>query len=178
MKKVLILAGSPRMHGNSNILCEEFAKGARKAGHEVEQINIQKKKVGACLGCNACYRNDSICIQKDDMEEIGEKMLAADVIVLSSPIYFYSMTAQMKTVIDRTYAFYQGLAGKTFYYIITCAATEESFTETMKASLQGFTCCVPEAVEGGTLLGIGVNECGEVKDMPVMQEAYEMGKNL
>lgn len=70
-------------------------------------------------------------------------MLAADVIVLSSPIYFYSLTAQMKTVVDRTYAFYQGLAGKTFYYIITCAATDESYTETMKASLQGFTCCVP-----------------------------------
>lgn len=178
MKKVLILAGSPRMHGNSNILCEEFAKGAKEAGHEVEQINIQKKKVAACLGCNACYRNNGNCIQKDDMEEIREKMLAADVIVLSSPIYFYSMTAQMKTVIDRTYAFYQELKGKTFYYIITCAAPDESFTETMKASLQGFTCCVPDAVEGGMLLGMGTNECGDVKDMPVMKEAYEMGKNL
>ena len=166
------------MHGNSNTLCEEFTKGAKEAGHEVEQIYIQKKKIGACLGCNACYRNGGTCIQKDDMEEIREKMEAADVIVLSSPIYFYSMTAQMKTLVDRTYAFFQNLAGKTFYYIITCAATDESYTETMKASLQGFTCCVPDAVEGGTILGIGVSEAGEIKDMPVMKEAYEMGKNL
>lgn len=64
MKKVLILAGSPRMHGNSNALCEEFAKGAAEAGHEVEKINIARKKIAACLGCNACYRNDGSCVQK------------------------------------------------------------------------------------------------------------------
>lgn len=178
MKKVLILAGSPRMHGNSNTLCDEFAKGATEAGHEVEKINIARKKIAACLGCNACYRNGGSCVQKDDMEEIREKMLAADVIVLASPIYFYSMTAQLKTVIDRTYAFYQGLAGKTFYYIVTCAAPDESFTETMKASLDGFTCCVPDAVVGGILLGTGTNECGDVESMPVMKEAYEMGKAI
>lgn len=112
------------------------------------------------------------------MEEIREKMLAADVIVLASPIYFYSMTAQLKAVIDRTYAFYQGLKGKTFYYIISCAATDASYTETMKASLDGFTCCVPESVVGGIVLGTGINECGDVKEMPAMQEAYEMGKNI
>lgn len=178
MKKVLILEGSPRGHGNSNILSDQFTKGAEEAGHEVEKIQISRKKVAGCLGCNACYRNGGACVQKDDMEEIREKMLAADVIVLASPIYFYSMSAQLKTVIDRTYAFYQGLEGKTFYYIITCAATDASFTETMKASLDGFTCCVPKSVVGDIVLGIGTNECGDVKELPAMQEAYEMGKNI
>ena len=178
MKNILVLSGSPRVHGNSSLLCDEFIKGAQEAGHKTEKINITRKKVAGCLGCNACYKNGGVCIQKDDMAEIREKMEQADVIVLSSPIYFYSMTSQMKAVIDRTYAFFSNLKGKTFYFILSCAANEESFTETMLASLRGFTCCVPESKEGGILMGIGTNEAGDVKDMPVMKEAYEMGKNI
>lgn len=178
MKNVLVLSGSPRVHGNSSLLCDEFIKGAQEAGHKTEKINITRKKVAGCLGCNVCYKNDGVCIQKDDMVEIREKMEQADVIVLSSPIYFYSMTSQMKAVIDRTYAFYSNLKGKTFYFILSCAAPEESFTETMLASLRGFTCCVPEAKEGGILMGINTNEAGDVKDRQIMKDAYEMGKNI
>ncbi len=178
MKKVLVLSGSPRMHGNSSILCDELIRGAEEAGHQAEKINVTRKKVGGCLGCNACYRNDGVCIQKDDMKEIEEKMMDADVIVLASPIYFYSMTSQMKAVIDRTYSFHTKLKGKTFCFIITCAAPEESYTETMLASLRGFTCCVPESVEGGIVMGLGTNEAGDMRNTAAMQQAYEMGKNL
>ena len=101
MKKVLILEGSPRRNGNSAILSDEFARGAEETGCSLEKIQVAHKKVAGCLGCNACYRNGGVCVQKDDMAEIREKMLAADVIVLASPIYFYSMSAQMKAVIDR-----------------------------------------------------------------------------
>lgn len=178
MKKILILEGSPRVHGNSNILSEQFAKGAKEAGHETEIIDVSRAKIGPCLGCNACYRNDGVCIQKDDMAEIREKMITADIIVLSSPIYFYSMSAQLKTMIDRTYAFYSELKGKTFYFMISCAAPDASFTETMLASLRGFTCCVPESKEGGYVLGVGTNEPGDVKETKAMEEAYEMGKAI
>ncbi len=178
MKKVLVLSGSPRMHGNSSILCDELIRGAEEAGHQTEKINVARKKVGGCLGCNACYQNDGVCIQKDDMKEIEEKMMAADVIVLASPIYFYSMSAQLKAVIDRTYSFHTKLKGKKFCFIITCAAPEESYTEAMLASLRGFTCCVPESVEGGIVIGLGTNEAGAVKKTAAMQQAYEMGRNL
>ena len=178
MKKVLILEGSPRPNGNSCILSGEFARGAEEAGCSVETVQVARKKLSGCLGCNACYRNGGVCVQKDDMEEIRGKMLEADVIVLASPIYFYSMTAQMKTMIDRTYAFFQKLEGKTFYFIITCAATDASFTETMLASLRGFTCCVPDAKEGGVVLGVGAMEAGEIRSTPAMQQAYEMGRNV
>ena len=120
IKKVLILEGSPRRSGNSTILSDEFARGAEEAGCCVEKLRVAGKKISGCLGCNACYRNGGVCSQRDDMEEVRNKMLAADVIVLASPIYFYSMTSQMKAVIDRTYAFYQQLEGKTFYFIISC----------------------------------------------------------
>ena len=96
MKKVLILEGSPRRNGNSAILSDEFARGAEETGCSLEKIQVAHKKVAGCLGCNACYRNGGVCVQKDDMAEIREKMMAADVIVLTSPIYFYSMTAPMR----------------------------------------------------------------------------------
>lgn len=111
------------------------------------------------------------------MTEIRKKMLAADVIVLASPIYFYSMTAQMKTVIDRTYAFYQELAAKEFYYIITCGGPGMEYTETMVAAMRGFTCCVPDAQEKDILYATGINEPGEVKGTESFAKAYEMGQN-
>ena len=178
MKKVLILEGSPRRNGNSAILSEEFARGAEEAGCSVEKVQIAHKKIAGCLGCNACYRNGGACVQKDDMAEVREKMLAADVIVLASPIYFYSMTAQMKAVIDRSSAFYQQFAGKTCYFLITCGATDASYTETMLASLRGFTCCVPNAKEGGYVLGIGAMEAGEIRGSKAMEEAYRLGRSV
>ena len=178
MKKVLILEGSSRRNGNSAILSTEFVRGAEEVGCSVEKVQIAHKKIAGCLGCNGCYRNGGACVQEDDMADVREKMLAADVIVLASPIYFYSMTAQMKAVIDRTYAFYQQLAGKTFYFIITCGATDEAYTETMLAALRGFTCCVPNAKEGGYVLGIGAMEAGEVRSSAAMAEAYRLGRGI
>lgn len=178
MKKVLILEGSPRPNGNSCILSGEFARGAEEAGHSVEKVLVARKKLSGCLGCNACYNNGGACVRKDDMAEIRAKMLEADIIVLVSPIYFYSMTAQMKTLIDRTYAFFNDLKGKTFYFIVTCAAPDAAFTETMLASLRGFTCCVPEAKEGGVVLGTGAMEAGDIRKSDAMQQDYEMGKNV
>ena len=178
MKKVLILEGSPRPNGNSCILSDEFARGAEEAGCTVEKIQLSRKKISGCLGCNACYRNGGDCVQKDDMAEIRAKMLEADCIVLASPIYFYSMTAQMKTAIDRTYAFYQQLAGKTFYFLITCGAPEAAYTETMLASLRGFTCCVPDAKEGGVVLGLNAMDAGEIRSSNAMNEAYQLGRRV
>lgn len=178
MKKILILEGSPRPNGNSNILCSEFARGAVEAGHSVESIPVCRRKIAGCLGCNACCRNGGTCVQKDDMAEVRAKMLEADVIVLASPIYFYSMTSQMKAVIDRSYAFYQQLAGKTFYFVITCAATDASFTETMLAAMRGFTCCVPDAKEGGIVLGVNAMDAGDIRQSDAMQTAFRMGRDI
>ena len=139
---------------------------------------VAGKKVAEGLGCNACYRNGGACVQKDDMAEIREKMLAADVIVLASSIYFYSMTAQMKAVIDRTYAFYSQLDGKTFCFLVTCAAPDAAFTETMLAALRSFTCCVPNAKEGGVVLGLSAMEAGDIRGSKAMAEACELGRSF
>ena len=100
-KRILILAGSPRKNGNSVALCRAFARGAEESGHQVETIFLRDKKIGFCLACYHCKKSGGICIIKDDMADILEKMNAADVFVMASPVYFYSVDAQMKALIDR-----------------------------------------------------------------------------
>ena len=111
------------------------------------------------------------------MTHIREKMLDADVIVLASPIYFYSMTAQLKLVIDRTYAFYQELAGKEFYFLITCGGPGMEYTETMVSALRGFTCCVLDAKEIAILCATGVGEAGEVRCTDAFTQAFALGRS-
>ena len=112
------------------------------------------------------------------MAEIREKTLAVDVTVLVPSIYFHFMTAQMNVVIDSTYAFYQQLEGKVFYFLITCAATDAAYTETMLTALRGFTCCVPNAKESSYVLGIGAMESGKICNLAVIKNAYQMRCNI
>lgn len=175
-KQILILSGSPRKGGNSETLCAQFAKGAQEAGHTVELIRLHAKKLGFCTACYACKKT-GVCVQKDDMAEILEKMGAADVIVLSTPVYFYQMTAQMKTLIDRTMAAYydQTLAGKEFYFIVTAAEDRPALERTMDG-LEGLTDCVPGAKVMGRIYGAGAWQLGDIQGHPAMREAYEMGR--
>ncbi len=173
-KKVLILAGSPRQGGNSDLLCDAFAKGAKEAGHEVEKIYVQKQKISPCLACYGC-RGTGVCVQKDDMADILDKMVGADVIVLATPVYFYSMDGQMKTLIDRTLPRYTQIRDKEFYFIATAAAGAGAMRRTMDA-LEGFTDCLPGAVVRDKIYGSGVYAKGEVTETKVMEQAYRDGK--
>lgn len=174
-KKVLVLSGSPRKNGNSDMLCDAFIKGAENSGHLAEKILIQNKKISPCLACYGC-RNTHLCVQKDDMRDILEKMVQADVIVLATPVYFYSLSGQLKTLIDRTLPQYTQIANKDFYYMATAAAGKKSMERTMDA-LRGFTDCLPNANIKGYVYGAGVYEKGEVENTSYLKLAYDMGKN-
>ena len=174
-KKVLILSGSPRKDGNSDILCNEFMRGAIESGNEVEKIRVAEKKIGFCTGCYAC-RNTGVCAIKDDMAEVMQKLIDADVIVLASPVYFYSIDAQLKALIDRTVCRWTEVKDKEFYYIMTAADSGIESMETTLACFRGYADCVEGAKEMGVIYGIGVYEKGEIKDKKAMLEAYEMGK--
>ena len=104
MKNVLIISASPRKHGNSDTLCDYFAKGAQESGNHVEKIFLAEKNIGYCTGCGVCNETH-LCVQKDDMKEILDKMVTADAIVFATPVYFYSMNGRMKNFIDRTVLF-------------------------------------------------------------------------
>lgn len=177
-KKVLILSGSPRNGGNSELLCDEFMRGALESGNEVEKIRVAAKKIAPCLGCYYCEKNGGKCVQPDDMAEVLQKMIDADVLVLASPVYFYSVCAQLKALIDRTVARWTEVKDKDFYYIVTMADGELSSADTTLACFRGYADCVEGAAEKGVIIGNGVHEKGEIKGHPAMKQAYEMGKSV
>ncbi len=179
MKKVLILSGSPRRGGNSDILCDEFFKGASDAGNEVEKIFVSEKKIHPCTGCYFCREYGGRCAFNDDMGEILQKMIDCDVLVLSSPVYFYSICAQLKAVIDRTVARWTELANKELYYIATAAEAEPDTLDITLSCFHGFAMCIDGYEEKGTLYGKGVAEKGEVRNQAdLMRIAYEMGNSV
>jgi multimeric flavodoxin WrbA len=177
-KNILIISGSPRKHGNSDLLCDQFLKGAKDAGNQVEKIFLRDKKINYCIACDGCKRNGGKCVQKDDMAEILEKFLAADVIVMATPVYFYTMDAQMKTLIDRTYAKFSEISNKDMYFIVTAADTNKNAMARTIEGFRGFTSCYTGLTEKGIIYGTGAWNIGDIKGSKAMDEAYEMGKSI
>ena len=163
-KKVLILSSSPRRGGNSDTLCNEFMRGAIESGNEAEKVFLRDKTIHYCTGCSTCSLHGKPCPQKDDAAEIIEKMVAANVIVMATPVYFYTMSAQMKN--------------KEFYFIVTAAEDDRKLMERTVDTFQGFLDCLENPTIKGVVYGTGVWHVGEIKDKPALREAYEMGKEI
>lgn len=177
-KNVLILSGSPRKGGNSDLLCDEFLRGAAEAGNQVEKIFLRSKKIAPCNACYYCTQSGGRCAIQDDMGEILDKMQAADVIVMASPVYFYSIAAQMKAVIDRSVARWENIPNKEFYYIMTAAEDSDTVMDCTLECFRGFAACLEGAKEMGVIEGKGVYEAGTICSTRYMQDAYEMGKRV
>ena len=178
-KKILILSSSPRRGGNSDTLCDKFMQGAIEAGNNVEKIFLKDKKINYCTGCGLCtISNFTRCSQDDDMKEILDKMIEADVIVMATPVYFYTMCAQMKTLIDRCCAKYPKMENKEFYFIVTAADNSEAALNRVLDEFRGFIACLNGAKESGVILGTGVWQKGEVINTPSIQDAYLTGKEV
>lgn len=178
-KKVLILSSSPRKGGNSDLLCDEFLKGAKDKGHIAEKIFLKDKDINYCSGCNLCANNNYAgCFKKDDMADLLEKMIEADVIVMATPVYFYSISAQMKTFIDRCCAKYTKISNKDFYFIATAADTEKHSLERTFDAFRGFTDCLTNANEKGLIYATGVWTKGDIYNTDFLKQAYDMGFNI
>lgn len=173
-KKILVISGSPRKGGNSDLLCDEFIKGASESGNTVEKIYLKDKKIGFCTACYGCIETHQ-CVQKDDMKEILDKMKESDVIVLASPVYFYSVDAQMKVMIDRTLPEYLQITEKDFYFIATAADSKDLMERTMDV-FRGYTDCLPGSKVKGLIYGAGAWEKGDILGKAAMAEAYKAGK--
>ena len=176
-KKVLILSSSPRKGGNSDILCDAFAEGARSAGHDVEQVRIADLKIGYCTGCYVCQKTGR-CAIKDDAQSVIDKMMAAEVLVLASPVYFYSVCAQLKALFDRTVVIFPKLENKSFYYLLTMADTDRAQFEPVLATLRGFLACYEGSRERGMVLADGVYERGAVKETAFLEAARGLGASI
>lgn len=153
-KQILVLSSSPRKGGNSDRLCDQFLQGAIASGHAAEKIRLSEKQIRYCTGCGACF-SSSRCSQKDDMDEILDKMVRADVIVMATPVYFYAMAAQMKTLIDRTCARYRELSRKAFYFILTAADGNQKAVEETLTGFRAFLSCLDHPEEKQVIYGTG-----------------------
>ena len=177
-KQVLILSGSPRRKGNSDTLCDEFMRGALDGGTVAEKVFLKDCKINYCSGCGVCNSTHK-CVQHDDMADILEKMVNADVIVMATPVYFYTMDGQMKTLIDRTVPRYEEIRNKDFYFIVAAADTQVSMMERTIEGFRGFTQdCLPGAHEKGIIYGTGAWQAGDIGSSPAMKQAYDMGKQI
>lgn len=176
-KKILILSASPRKGGNSDTLCDRFMQGATEAGHAVEKIHVADKKINFCIACGHCQTHGGTCVHDDDMAGILQKMIEADVIVMATPVYFFTMNAQLKALIDRTAARYTEIRDKAFYFIATAAVADTGLMERTIESLRGFTDCLEGAVEKGVVYGAGVWKKGEIAGSPSLQQAFDLGKS-
>lgn len=176
-KCVLIISSSPRKSGNSDLLCDEFLKGAIDAGNTAEKISLRDKIINYCDGCGYCNTN-GFCVINDDMAEIIEKLKKADVIVFGTPIYFYAISGQMKTFIDRLCAGYTQISNKEFYYIFTAADGSKQAVQYALGEMKGLMACLNNSNEKGYLFGGGVWQKGEILDTNYLKQAYIMGKNV
>ena len=177
-KNVLVISSTPRKGGNSDLLCDQFISGANDAGHQTEKIVLKDKKINYCTGCGICFNRDKSCPQKDDMSGILEKMVAADVIVMATPVYFYTMCGQMKTMIDRVCSRYTEINNKEFYFILTAAEENKQLMERIVEEFRGFTSCLNEPVEKGIVYGAGAWNIGEIIDTQAFEQAFDMGKAI
>lgn len=174
MKNILIISSSPRKNGNSQMLCEQFKRGAEEKGHMVTLVRLMEKRIGFCRACDGCMRNGGTCVLNDDMAEILKLFQEADVLVLATPVYFYGISAQMKTFIDRTYPIWQHLGKKEVYYIIS-AGLGEDIIERSLGDLDGFVEHLEEYRIAGRIYATDVMQAGLVKNLDVFEKAYQMG---
>ncbi len=179
MSKVLVISTSLRAGSNSDVLAERLIAGARAAGHEVEHISLKGKDIRFCIGCLACQKTQR-CVLGDDAVWIAEKVKNADTLVFATPIYYYEMSGQMKTLLDRLNPLYPSDYRFRKVYLLTTAAEDESYVpEKAVNGLQGWVDCFEKAEFAGALFCGGINDPGEASGKKDTQDkAYEFGKAL
>ncbi len=177
-KNILILSSSPRKGSNSEALAASFAKGAAEAGHTVETVILREKQYSFCKGCMACFQLGR-CAIRDDAVEITAKMHDADILVFATPVYYYSVSGQLKTMLDRANPLYGTDYAFTQVYLMASAAEDEEATVegTVKA-VQGWVDCFERAEFAGSVFAGGVNAVGEIQGHPALEEAYLLGKRM
>lgn len=179
MKKVLIISTSLRGMSNSDILAKECERGAREAGNEAEYITLKGKQIAFCMGCLACQKTQE-CVIKDDAVVLAEKVKNADTVVFATPIYYYEMCGQMKTLLDRCNPLYTtDYKFRDIYMIATAAEDGEHVFEKAYNGLQGWVDCFEKAELRGLVTGGGISGPDEAANhSEVMQKSYELGRSL
>ena len=178
-KKVLVISTSLRKNSNSEKLAEAFASGAEDAGNVVEFLSLKDKTIAFCEGCMACHKLGR-CVIDDDANMIARKMYEAEVIAFATPIYYYEMSGQMKTMIDRANSLYDSDYKFTDIYMLTTAAEDEPEVPNRAiGGLTGWIDCFDGVILKDVIKGVGCNEIGDINNKKeLLNKAYEIGNKI
>lgn len=177
-KRITVLTGSPLPHGNTDRLANAFIEGAERAGNKVIKIPAAQKQVKPCTACKYCVKHPGQCSQKDDMAEILEALYQSDIIVFSTPVYFFGLTAQIKTVIDRLYpALTKPLPIKESIFMSVMGDTN---METMAPSVLNFKeiAAYLRWDIRSILTAGGINDPGEIEGNEILEKAEDLGASI
>ena len=179
MKNVLIISSSLRGGSNSEILAHEAEKGAIDAGNNVEFLSLKGKEIKSCIGCLACQKTLK-CVQKDDMADLIGKVQNADTIIFATPIYYYEMSGQLKTFLDRCNPLYsQENKFKDVYLITSAYDSSEKAADRAINGLKGWIECFEQSRFAGVLVGGGIDAPKSAANREdLLKKAYELGKNI
>lgn len=177
-KKVVVLSTSLRTNSNSELLAKSFVEGAKDSGNVVKYISLKNKDIRFCIGCLAC-QTIGHCVIKDDVADIMNSVLHADVIVWATPIYYYEMSGQMKTLIDRLNPIYsKDYKFRDVYLLATAAEEGDEVFEKVITGLNGWIDCFEKTSIKGTVLCGGVSDSGAISGNDKLKEAYDLGSHV
>jgi len=179
-KKILVLTGSPRNGGNSDLMADAFIKGALSAGHEVTKIKTDEKNVRGCKACCACYSKSAACVFGDDFNEIAPLLESADIVAMATPLYWYTFSAQLKAVIDKMYALVIGNKSINAKEAVLMACAEEDDQRAFEGLARSWDKIMGHLswVEKGRLFVTSVNDVGDIKKTDALEKAQAMGAAL
>lgn len=178
MSRVVVLVGSVRKCGNTDLLAQSFIEGASK-NNDVEVVSVADYKINPCIGCNSCFtREGNKCFQNDDMPKVYEKLKKADVLVIASPVYFYGISAQLKAIVDRLHTPMRNeFSIKKLALILVGAATLPELFDSIKIQYQ-LVLNFFHLEDAGMVLVRGAKDKGDVKNSDGLEKAYELGLSI
>lgn len=178
MSKIVVLVGSMRKGGNTDLLAQAFAEGANK-NNIVEIVSVADYQINPCIGCNSCFtRKDNTCFQNDDMTIVYDKLRTADIVVIASPVYFYGISAELKAVIDRLHTPMRNeFRIKKLALILVGAATLPELFDAIKLQYK-LVLDFFHLEDAGMVLVRGARDKGDVKANGALKEAYDFGLSI
>ncbi|MDR0826491.1 MAG: flavodoxin family protein [Desulfovibrio sp.] len=177
-KNIVILSGSPRKGGNTDRLAQAFVDGAKAAGKQIALFRVADLKIGGCRGCNHCFKQQGVCVQKDDMPPILDALCKADALVLASPVYYFGVTAQIKLAIDRFYALLQeGMPVKRAALLMTCGDDSDNAAKSSISMFRQISTYL-KWDEAGIIVAPGLHNQGEIVGRTELAQAKRLGENV
>jgi multimeric flavodoxin WrbA len=177
-KHIVVLSGSPRNGGNTDRLTEAFIEGAKTAGNHISLFKVAGLKIGGCRGCEHCFKHKGVCIQKDDMPPILDELRKADALVLTSPVYYFGVSAQLKLAIDRFFALLEeGMNVKRAALLMTCGDTTDA-SAASSISMFRQICAYQKWEEAGIIVAPGLHNPGDIDEREELERAKSLGENI